>query len=281
MDSFFKINGGTVSARELQVSVLGLGAIGGKVAELLAKGAVPGMSLYSVSARNLNKAKMFFQNCQSTPYVLSLDEAIDSADVVVECLPPDLFNDVANKTLRQGKVLVPCSIGGVFKNPALIDLARQHSAHLFLPCGALAGLDGVGAASLAGVKYATLKTEKSAESFGQNKFLEDIGFDTSSLSSPECVYRGGVSEAIKFFPKNINVAAALCLAGIDEELLSVELWACPGLQVNRHTVSIQSKAGSLNLVMENKPDPKNPKTSMITPYSVISTLSKISSSISF
>ena len=101
------------------------------------------------------------------------------------------------------------------------------------------------------------------------------------MDSPECVYRGGVSEAIKFFPKNINVAAALCLAGIDEELLSVELWACPGLQVNRHTVSIQSKAGSLNLVMENKPDPKNPKTSMITPYSVISTLSKISSSISF
>ena len=76
------------------------------------------------------------------------------------------------------------------------------------------------------------------------------------------------------FPENVNVAAALSLAGIGPDRTLLEIWADPAAERNCHTIEVDSDSSRFTLSIENVPS-ENPKTGRITALSVLAALRKL------
>ena len=88
---------------------------------------------------------------------------------------------------------------------------------------------------------------------------------------------GTAREAARGFPANVNVAAALALAGIGPDRTTVEIWADPTVTRNIHRIEVEAAAARLSMQVENVPSAENPRTGRLTPLSVIAALKKLSS----
>jgi aspartate dehydrogenase len=88
------------------------------------------------------------------------------------------------------------------------------------------------------------------------------------------VFAGTAREGAAGFPANVNVAAALSLAGIGPDRTMMEIWADPFLSRNCHTIEVDSDSARFTLSIENVPS-ENPKTGRITALSVLAALRKL------
>ena len=93
-----------------------------------------------------------------------------------------------------------------------------------------------------------------------------------NLSSAKLVFEGTARDAAEAFPANVNVAAALSLAGNGPENTTIEIWADPDVSRNTHTIKVDSDATSFEMFIEGIPSPENPATGLLTPLSVLATL---------
>jgi len=101
--------------------------------------------------------------------------------------------------------------------------------------------------------------------------------NVADLTEPKCVFSGTAREAARGFPANVNVAAALALAGIGPDRTTVEIWADPSVTRNIHRIEVEAEAARLSMQIENVPTDENPRTGRLTPLSVIAALRKLSS----
>lgn len=261
-------------AGQLRVAVAGLGAIGFKVAATLARG-VPGLTLSAVSASDLDRAARRVAVFQAPLAVIPVEALASQADVVVECLPPAIFGKVAAPVLEQGGTLVAASAGALLDHDHLIDLARRTGGRIVLVSGAIVGLDGLRAAAEAGLEEVRLVTRKPPSSFGETIEIEGRRIGTATITHPLCLFKGSARQAIRLFPVNVNVAAALSLAGLGADETVVELWADPDADRNRHQISVRSTSNAFTAEVVNLPDPNNPKSSSITAHSIIAALRRL------
>jgi len=253
----------------LRIAVAGLGAIGMAVARALAEG-VPGCVLAAASARDLDAARARLGFAPEVPLVPLADLA-GHADLVVECAPGALLADVVTPFLAAGRTAVVLSCGALLAHPELIDLARERGGRILVPSGALPGLDAVRAAAEGTIHSVTLATRKPVAGLQGAPYLAERGIDLAGLAEPLRVFAGSAREAALAFPANVNVAAALALAGIGPERTRVEVWADPAAARNRHTVAVASDSANFTLDIENLPS-ENPRTSRITALSAIALL---------
>ncbi len=94
------------------------------------------------------------------------------------------------------------------------------------------------------------------------------------LTAPKLVFKGSAREAALGFPANVNVAAALSLAGIGPDRTTIEIWADPGITRNCHAIEVVSDAATFSVSIENVPS-ENPRTGRITAQSVLAALRKL------
>lgn len=154
-------------------------------------------------------------------------------------------------------------------------MARENDTKVYLPTGALCGICGVESASVVGVDKVTLETKKSPDSLREAKYIKEHNIDLDSMKEQTVVYEGPASEAVKNFPKNVNVAAALSIAGVGFEKTTVKIICDPNTDKNSHTIKLKGEAGELLGVSMNVPFPENPRTSYLAALSAISALRKI------
>ena len=83
----------------------------------------------------------------------------------------------------------------------------------------------------------------------------------------------------KAFPANVNVAAAVGLAGIGANKTQLEIWADPNLERNTHKVEVKSDSAEFEMSIQNVQTPENPGTGRITGLSVIACLRGLKSSL--
>jgi aspartate dehydrogenase len=88
------------------------------------------------------------------------------------------------------------------------------------------------------------------------------------------VFEGSAREAAAGFPANVNVAAALSLAGIGPDRTRVEIWADPTVDRNCHSIEVDADSARFSLKIENVPS-ENPRTGRITALSVLAALRKL------
>ncbi len=252
------------------VAIGGLGAIGLKLARALDAG-VDGLELIAVAARDRAKAAANVAGFRDRPAVVGLDE-LAQADIVVEAAPAAVFGQIAEPAIAAGRIFIPSSVGALLARMHLVEQAKASGARIVVPTGALLGLDAVRAAAEGPVDSVTMETRKPPRGLEGAPYLVRNRIDVLALNAPTRVFEGNALDAAAGFPANVNVAAALALAGVGPLRTRVEIWADPGVDRNIHTIRVESDAARFTLRIENVPSAENPKTGRITALSVLACL---------
>ncbi len=252
------------------VAIAGLGAIGLPLARALDTG-VDGLRLVAVACRDRVKGRANLAGFQSAPQIVDIPELAE-ADIVVECAPAALFERVALPALEAGRIFIPASAGALLPRMHLAKLALQTGARIVVPTGALLGLDAVRAAAEGPIESVTIETRKPPMSLAGAPYLERNGIDVMDLIRPLLVFDGNALEAAAGFPANVNVAAALAMAGIGPIRTRVQIWADPEVTRNIHTIRVEAEAARFTMTIENVPSAENPKTGQLTPLSLLACL---------
>jgi aspartate dehydrogenase len=154
----------------------------------------------------------------------------------------------------------------------LIELAKSSGGRIILATGALLGLDAVRAAAEGHIQSVTMITRKPPKSLRGAPYLLANHIDIDHLSAPLRLFDGSAREGALGFPANVNVAAALALAGIGPDRTRLEIWADPSLSRNTHTIKVEADSARFEMTIENVPSPDKPGTGRITALSVIAAL---------
>ncbi|MEM2250417.1 MAG: aspartate dehydrogenase, partial [Candidatus Bathyarchaeia archaeon] len=235
--------------------------------------------LLMVFDRNIERAENLVQRLKSKPRVAkSFKELLECDDVklVVEAASQEAVKAFAVDVLKAGKDLMIMSVGALVDSGVLSEIsrtARENGGKVYIPSGAVAGLDGLKASAIGKIESVTLTTRKPVEGLMDNPyFMEKTG---GKVEKPTLVYEGPAREACRLFPANVNVAATLSLAGIGAEKTVVRVVADPTISRNIHEIEVKGDFGELRVHVENVPSAENPKTSFLAALSAIATLKRL------
>jgi aspartate dehydrogenase len=172
----------------------------------------------------------------------------------------------AKAVLLHKKNLVIMSVGALndstFKED-LISTARKTGTKIYIPSGAIFGLDNLKIGQISPLTKLLLKTTKNPQSLGL------------SVAKRQQIFSGKANECIKSYPKNVNVSVAMGLAaGQDAD---VELWVDPAADKNTHEIFIEGSFGESYIRVTNVPSPDNPATSYLAALSILSLIKNIDS----
>ena len=258
----------------VRVAIGGFGAIGRAVAERLDRG-IDGLVLAAVSARDTRRAAAAMAGFAHAAPVLPLGRLWEEADLVVECAPAALLRELAEPALGHGRTVMVLSCGALLDNFDLVELARRQGGRVLVPTGALIGLDAVAAAAEGEIARVHMITRKPPAGLADAPYLVENGIGIDGLDEAKRVFTGDAREAARGFPANVNVAAALALAGIGPERTTIEIWADPAVTRNTHRIEVEAEAARFSMQIENVPSLENPKTGRLTPLSVVAALKKL------
>jgi aspartate dehydrogenase len=252
-----------------RVGIFGLGTIGRAVARALAAG-VPGCTLAGATSRSEATAKPFLDSLAGSPPYLTLPGLIDASDLVVEAATQAGLTTVAPAALAAGRDLVVLSVGALLEHPEWPRLAAAHGSRIHAPSAAIAGLDGLKGAAVDGhLASVVMETRKPPRGLAGAPGV--AGRDLDALREETLVFEGTAREACRAFPANVNVVAAVSLAGLGPDATTIRVYAVPGLARNRHTVTAEGAFGRLRIEVENVPS-ENPRTGKLAYLSTIAYL---------
>lgn len=244
----------------MNIGLIGGGAIASFLLEEIEQKELQGIFIRSILVRDEQKY------AHLRKYGVSLYTEVEAfleseIDLVVETATVEAVRENVPTILKKKDVIL-ISIGALVEDAFLSELkeiAKQHNRYLYLPSGAVGGLDLLqNANALGGVESVTLTTRKPAHSLTDEELTEE-----------KVVFSGSAREAIKKYPKNINVAIVLSLAGIGMDETKVEIVADPNTNKNAHTIKIKGVFGSSEMTVTNEPLPSNPSTSYLAAMSVL------------
>jgi aspartate dehydrogenase len=256
-----------------RVAIAGLGAIGRVLARKLAEG-IPGLALACAAAGDRTKAQAWLAAERIACPLVEPEEFPKHADLAVECAPSAVLERICRPMLEAGKKVMVLSAGALLPRPDLIALARERGGQIIVPTGALLGLDAVSAAAEGQIHAIRMITRKPPGGLVGAPYLERNRISVEGLTQPKLVFKGTARDGAAGFPANVNVAAALSLAGIGPDRTTMEIWADPSLARNCHTIEVDSDSARFTLSIENIPS-ENPKTGRITALSVLAALRKL------
>jgi aspartate dehydrogenase len=265
-------------AKFLKIGIVGCGAIGSSLAKIIIhdfsrKAKV--VAVYDkVAAKSEEVAESILKN--KLLAVRSLENLIHKSELVIEAASADSSWDIAKKTLSCGREIMIMSVGGIVKHiNQLFKLGDYYQAKVYIPSGAISGIDALKAANLGKIKSVILRTRKNPLSFKGVKYVQDKKLNLGKIKKDTILFSGTAQEAMRFFPQNINVAGILSIAGIGEVCTRVEIIASPKINRNIHEIEIQSNVGKIITCTENVLHPDNPKTSYLAVLSAAATLKQI------
>jgi aspartate dehydrogenase len=252
----------------LRIGIVGMGVIGTAIAKA-ASGDIAGVELAGVTVRDPAKAGGF--------PAFPLDELIRRSDLMVEAATQAALREFGPAVLAAGKHLMVLSVGGLV---GVLDdwarLAETHHCRILVPSGAIAGLDGVKGAREGRITAVTMETRKPPRGLAGAPYIEANGIDLDAINTETLIFEGPATEAVKAFPANVNVVAALSLAGIGPERTRIRLFAVPGQTRNQHRITVEGEFGRLVIEVENVPS-ENPRTGKLSYLSAIAMLRELGS----
>jgi len=261
----------------MRVALIGCGAIGTYVAKGLRARMPNKYELVGVldtpkpAAAERLADEMGCKACRDLQAILRL-----KPDIVVEAANREAVWAFGEKCLKKGANLVILSSGALLDNEfrkRLIDLAGKMKRKVYVPSGALGGLDIARAASVAGAAHASLVTRKPPATLEGAPYLR--GRRLRDLRETEKLFDGSVVEGVSGFPQNVNVAASLSLAMGSTDLVKLVIVADPSLSSNVHRVEFTGEFGRAFVEMQGRPMPDNPKTSALAAMSILALLKRI------
>jgi aspartate dehydrogenase len=251
------------------VGIFGLGTIGRHVARALAAG-IPGLTLAGATTRDGERARAFLSTLVGDPPLLRFDELLDRVDIVVEAATQTALVERAPMILEAGRDLVVLSVGALLDHPEWVDRAAERGARIHAPSAAIAGLDGLKGAAVDGhLDTVVMETRKPPRGIAGAPGV--AGLDLAAITAPTLVFEGTAREACRAFPANVNVVAAVSLAGLGPDRTCIRIYADPSVDRNHHRVTAEGAFGRLRIELENVPS-ENPRTGKLSYLSTIAYL---------
>lgn len=261
--------------KPFSVGVIGLGAIGSRLVEILVKDFQNEARVDALCDLKEEKVREIQKRWVPKAKRLPWPSLIEKSDLVIEAASQEIALPVAKKALEEDKQVLVLSVGGLLAWDGLSLILAKTKGRLWIPSGALAGVDGLLAANQGRVHEVTLTTRKPLAGLRGAPYLRKKGIRLSAIKKPTLVFEGDASQAIQAFPRNINVAATLALAGLGPRQTWVRIFTSPTYRHNQHEVEIKGDFGRIRTEVENVPSAANPKTSELALLSCVATLKKI------
>jgi aspartate dehydrogenase len=247
----------------MKLGMIGCGAIGTDVA--LAADEIEEIEKIFLYDVDKNAAENLKEKVKKSE-MKNVEDFLDDVDVVFEAASQKAVEEYAEKILISGKDIIIMSIGSLFDDKFRLKLekiAKEKKCRIYLPSGAVCGIDGILSASVEKLYEVTLVTTKPPKALGAKNGKREV------------IFNGSAREAVKKFPKNINVAANLSIAGIGFDKTQVEIIVDPVATRNSHKILAHGKFGRLRAEVENMPNPNNPGSSYMASLSAIATLKRL------
>jgi len=266
----------------LGVGLVGCGAIGTVLACAIDGGQAGNAHLVMMYDLVAEKSQILCEKLVCKPKIAKGFEeliACEDIDLIVEAASQDAIRAYALNVLKAGKDLMIMSVGALVDSELAEEIrrcAKESGKRVYIPSGAIAGLDGVKAAVIGRVDIVILTTRKPPEGLKDAPYVKQKKMQLEKLKNPALIYEGPAIEACKLFPANVNVAAALGLVGIGVEKTRVQIIADSSIKRNIHEIMVKGEFGELKVNIKNIPLISNPKTSCLAALSAIATLKKIS-----
>ena len=260
----------------MKVGIIGCGFIGNTLAKAIeSMDEIDELYLYDHTLSCTEGLAAAIHKAKSTS---KIEDLISNVELVIEAASQGAVREFAQKILEHGKDLMIMSIGALADDElwnSLQNTAKNNNCRIYLPSGAICGIDGLKSASMAGIDEMTIETTKPPKGLEKVRYITKQGIDLNKLKEPLTIFDGSAREAVVHFPRNINIAACVSLAGIGFDRTRVKIIADPAATRNQHKLICRGRFGEFTCEIRNMPSMSNPKTSYLAPLSAIATLRKI------
>lgn len=261
----------------LKIGIVGCGAIGSSLAKAIIRDFRRRAVLIGLYDRDPGKARyLAVKSKKPKTQVASLKALIDRADLVIEAASATASLAIARLAVNAGKDVMIMSVAGIVNDFKKLErLALSNRARVFIPSGAICGIDGLKASRESTIRKVILTTKKPPRAFYGVPYVARKKINLKAIDKDTVIFEGDALSAVQLFPQNINVAALLSLSGIGPRRTLVRIVASPRISRNTHEIEIESEAGRIFTRTENVVHSDNPKTSYLAVLSAIATLRRI------
>lgn len=261
-----------------RIGLLGCGAIGTAIALAIDSGEVPAKLTHAYDFSKEASINLL-KKLQNKPIITENSGllAASPVDLIIEAASQDAVRDNALNILQNRKDLMIMSVGALLDESIyeiIQDASRDFNKNIYLPSGAIVGLDGI-KATKDELTSVTLVTTKNPKALKGAKFFDTSKINLDEIKQSTIIFEGNAQDAVNLFPANINVAALLSLAGVGNMKTKVRIVADPETDKNIHEIQAEGKFGKFSIKVENFPSENNPKTSKLAILSAIKCLKKI------
>ena len=259
----------------VRVGLIGCGTIGSQLA-LAVQRTYPHVACIT-ALHDVEKARALRlqRRLKSHPPITSLSTLIRRSRVVLEAASVVVARHVVRQALQANRDVLIMSVGGLLGDSAWRRLAARSRGTVYIPSGALAGLDGVKALAVGRIRSVSLTTRKPPRALASAPYVQRRRLRLERLARPRVIFEGSARAAVAAFPQNTNVAAALTLAsGSSDRRARIRVVADPSLRQNVHDLEVAGDCGRIRCRIESRPS-RNPKTSELAVRSAVATLGRI------
>ena len=219
------------------IGIVGCGSIAKSILRAVDDGRLK-VRVAGVTSRTEDTARDYLSKMKQPPPYLSREELIAASDVLIETAGQHVVGDLCREAFAAGKDVMVISIGALLDQMELFDLAREKGCRLMMPSGAIAGLDAIKGACVGQVDFVRLTSRKPPRALQGAPFVLNNNISLDDLKGETLLFSGPAREAVKGFPDNLNISAALSLAGIGPDKTQVSISAVPGLNRNCHDIEV-------------------------------------------
>jgi aspartate dehydrogenase len=260
--------------KKYNLAFLGSGAMGTEVIDYVISNLKDKFNIALIMDNEINNAEKLSSKYNISPVItndINILLEMKDIDLIIETASVQAANQYANDLVKKTNVVF-ASVGAmsdqVFYNNLLDDAAKNNNT-IIIPPGAIGGLDAIGAVKDS-ITFIEIITTKSPESLSGAKGFSD--YENYNFTSPQIIFKGSATNAIKLFPKNLNVAVTLSLFGLGPDKTNVTVIADPDVKMNCHKINLKGQFGEMSFDFKLEKSIKNPRTSALAGLSIMKIL---------
>lgn len=254
----------------LRLGLMGAGAIGEDVIKMVQGEFADRITIPAVLVRNKRE-----QQPKNYPLITNNSDVFfnHNFDVVLEGAGHAAVIDHAEKVLLAKTDMIVTSVGA-FTDDVLyqrcIDAARSAGSRLIIPSAGIGALDTLSAAAVGGLTSVHMIVRKDPSAW-YGTHAEGI-FDLPAMTEPTVIFEGSPREGAALYPQNVNISAAVSLAGMGLDDTRLTIIADTDIDTHVCEVHAEGAFGKFSFVENLAVAETNRKTGKIVAMAVMKTV---------
>ncbi|MBH67328.1 MAG: aspartate dehydrogenase [Rhodospirillaceae bacterium] len=254
----------------LNIGLLGLGAIGSDVLNMVREEFSNQIQIPAVLVKRPRKEKLMGHSLITNDFEEFFSK---EQDIVLEVAGHSTVRHYGERILKSGVDLMVTSVGA-FTDDTLykrcIKAATTSGSRLIIPSAGIGSLDTLSAAAVGGLDSVHMIVRKDPTAW-YGTHAENL-FDLAALKKPTIIFEGSPREGAALYPQNVNISAAVSLAGMG--LDKTRLTIIADTEIDTHVCEIHANGafGSYTFREDLTVAETNRKTGKIVAMAVMKTI---------